>query len=107
MAEVASPSQPQRIPSAGLNVATPRNNGPPNSLPIPSQARSFRQQQLTPLDTFSPVTQHGSFEFDRIIKQGEVHKRTRKTKVCHTRRADHELQEHTLRPCHSRGSPSS
>ncbi|KAK5115824.1 hypothetical protein LTR85_009418 [Meristemomyces frigidus] len=28
----------------------------------------------------SPVTQNGSFEFDRIIKSGEVLKRTRKTK---------------------------
>ncbi|KYG47680.1 hypothetical protein M433DRAFT_40198, partial [Acidomyces richmondensis BFW] len=35
--------------------------------------------QLT-LDTLSPVTQNGSFEFDRIIKSGEVNKRTRKTK---------------------------
>lgn len=83
MADVATPSQPQRIPSGGLSVATPRNLDPPNSLPASSQARSFRNQQLTPLDTLSPVTQYGSFEFDRIIKQGEVHKRTRKTKVGH------------------------
>lgn len=34
------------------------------------------------LDTFSPVTQSGSYDFDRIIKQGQVLKRTRKTKVC-------------------------
>lgn len=32
------------------------------------------------LDTFSPVTQSGSYDFDRIIKQGQVLKRTRKTK---------------------------
>ncbi|TKA76703.1 hypothetical protein B0A55_03939 [Friedmanniomyces simplex] len=32
------------------------------------------------LDTMSPVTQNGSFEFDRIIKSGQVLKRTRKTK---------------------------
>lgn len=33
------------------------------------------------LDTFSPVNQNGSFEFDRVLKSGEVYKRTRKTKV--------------------------
>ncbi|KAL8980754.1 MAG: hypothetical protein Q9205_004261 [Flavoplaca limonia] len=32
------------------------------------------------LDTFSPVNQNGSFEFDRVLKSGEVYKRTRKTK---------------------------
>lgn len=81
MADVARPSQPQRIPSSAIPIATPCNIDPPSHAPIPSQARSFRNQQLTPLDTLSPVTQYGSFEFDRIIKQGEVHKRTRKTKV--------------------------
>lgn len=33
------------------------------------------------LDTFSPVNQNGSFEFDRVLRSGEVYKRTRKTKV--------------------------
>lgn len=88
MADVATPSQSQRIPSDGLH-ATSRNIGPPNSLPVPTtQARSFRNQQLTPLDTFSPVNQNGSFDFDRIIKQGQVHKRTRKTKVHRLARID-------------------
>ncbi|KAL8776607.1 MAG: hypothetical protein Q9213_008207 [Squamulea squamosa] len=32
------------------------------------------------LDTFSPVNQNGSFEFDRVLRSGEVYKRTRKTK---------------------------
>ncbi|KAL8735992.1 MAG: hypothetical protein Q9166_000554 [cf. Caloplaca sp. 2 TL-2023] len=32
------------------------------------------------LDTFSPVNQNGSFEFDRVLKSGEIYKRTRKTK---------------------------
>ncbi|KAL8663875.1 MAG: hypothetical protein Q9168_008021 [Polycauliona sp. 1 TL-2023] len=32
------------------------------------------------LDTFSPVNQNGSFEFDRVLKSGELYKRTRKTK---------------------------
>ncbi|KAF2453577.1 hypothetical protein BDY21DRAFT_292566 [Lineolata rhizophorae] len=33
------------------------------------------------LDTFSPVNQNGSFEFDRVLKSGQVLKRTRKTKT--------------------------
>ncbi|KAL8710056.1 MAG: hypothetical protein Q9220_005327 [cf. Caloplaca sp. 1 TL-2023] len=32
------------------------------------------------LDTFSPVNQNGSFEFDRVLKSGEVYKRTKNTK---------------------------
>ncbi|KAK3721548.1 hypothetical protein LTR37_003104 [Vermiconidia calcicola] len=73
MADVAPSTQPRNIPNAGLTVE------PVSSLGIPPSARSFRTSNLT-LDTFSPVTQNGSFEFDRIIKQGGVLKRTRKTK---------------------------
>ena len=35
----------------------------------------------TPAHIMSPVNQNGSFEFDRVIKSGNVVKRTRKTKV--------------------------
>jgi hypothetical protein len=41
---------------------------------------SVKRSQLN-LDTFSPVNEHGSFEFDRVLKIGSVLKRTRKTKV--------------------------
>lgn len=63
----------------------PNSQGQPKpaSLAIPDSAtpaQRARQHGLS-LDTFSPVTQYGSYEFDRIIKSGEVHKRTRKTKV--------------------------
>lgn len=33
------------------------------------------------VETYSPVNQNGSFEFDRVIKSGYVQKRTQKTKV--------------------------
>ncbi|KAI9736917.1 MAG: hypothetical protein M1818_005968 [Claussenomyces sp. TS43310] len=33
------------------------------------------------LDSFSPVNQNGSFEFDRVLKSGYVQKRTRRTKA--------------------------
>ena len=76
MADVAStPAQPRSIPNVGGLAISP-----PATLGMPTSARSFQPGNLT-LDTFSPVTQNGSFEFDRIIKQGEVLKRTRKTKV--------------------------
>lgn len=54
---------------------------PPPTLAIPKSVQSLRPTQNLSLDTSSPVTQNGSYEFDRIIKSGEVLKRTRKTKV--------------------------
>ena len=52
---------------------------PPSETTLNTSVRNLREGQLT-LDTFSPVNQNGSFEFDRIIKSGQVSKRTRKTK---------------------------
>ncbi|KAG9243699.1 hypothetical protein BJ878DRAFT_509489 [Calycina marina] len=49
-------------------------------LPMRSPATRIRDSHLN-LDTFSPVNQNGSFEFDRVLKSGYVHKRTRKTKT--------------------------
>ena len=46
------------------------------AIPIPRP----RSSQLD-LDAFSPVNQNGSFEYDRVLKSGEVFKRTKKTKV--------------------------
>jgi hypothetical protein len=43
-------------------------------------AETLRRSYLN-MDTFSPVNEHGSFEFDRVLKTGAVLKRTRKTKV--------------------------
>jgi len=47
--------------------------------PFPQSVNTLRSGHLT-LDTMSPVNQNGSFEFDRVIKAGEVLKRTRRTK---------------------------
>ncbi|GAB7347288.1 hypothetical protein MBLNU459_g3374t1 [Dothideomycetes sp. NU459] len=83
MAEVAVPStsshrqsQPRPI-DRGLRIT------PPNERVLPPSVRDLRSGHLT-LDTFSPVNQNGSFEFDRVIKSGAVHKRTRKTKSWRT-----------------------
>ena len=51
---------------------------PPRSMPqniIPPS--SYKQGHLN-LDTFSPVNQNGSFEFDRVLKSGKVHRRVKK-----------------------------
>jgi hypothetical protein len=83
MAQVQSPpmqeaSQPRQIPErAALKIPLPDAV----TLPPPSSASRIRNSHLN-LDTFSPVNQNGSFEFDRVLKSGYVQKRTRKTKVC-------------------------
>lgn len=71
-------SYPRTIPerTAGLQI-------PPSSsisMPAQSSVTKTRKGHLN-LDTFSPVNQNGSFEFDRVLKSGYVQKRTRKTKV--------------------------
>lgn len=67
----AAPSQPRQIPQR-----------PEVQLPtqLPQSRLGVRSGHLN-LDTFSPVNQNGSFEFDRVLKSGDVKKRTRKTKV--------------------------
>ncbi|KAG4432799.1 hypothetical protein IFR05_011710 [Cadophora sp. M221] len=55
---------------------------PPSAVALPPSmsASRIRNSHLA-LDTFSPVNQNGSFEFDRVLKSGVVSKRTRKTKA--------------------------
>lgn len=67
---------PRPIPnSTNIHITPPSDT----TLPTSTSVHTLRGGQLT-LDTFSPVNQNGSFEFDRIIKSGQVSKRTRKTK---------------------------
>jgi hypothetical protein len=77
-APVAGASNPRNIPERPSNRQTP----PVSSLSVASEPpkNRLRKGQIT-LDTFSPVNQNGSFEFDRVLKSGYVQKRTRKTKV--------------------------
>ena len=57
----------------------------PTTLPPQTQstASKIRSGHLN-LDTFSPVNQNGSFEFDKVLKSGFIQKRTRKTKQWRT-----------------------
>ncbi|KAK0711555.1 hypothetical protein B0H67DRAFT_493171 [Lasiosphaeris hirsuta] len=56
---------------------------PPSSIAMPPNTSAQPRTRLV-LDTFSPVNQNGSFEFDRVIKSGYVQKRTSKTKAWKT-----------------------
>ena len=70
--------------------ATPGPSGHPGTPTIKLPDSTIQQSSshlrpgnlLTPLrngqisaDTFSPVNENGSFEFDRVIKTGKVHRR--------------------------------
>lgn len=81
MAEVQQPAIPQSQPRAIPGQDTPLQIAPPaTALPQSASANRIRNSHLA-LDTFSPVNQNGSFEFDRVLKSGFLQKRTRKTKV--------------------------
>ncbi|KAL9603070.1 MAG: hypothetical protein Q9219_001434 [cf. Caloplaca sp. 3 TL-2023] len=54
-----------------------RSAKPQIRLPVGSASGVVGEARI---DTFSPVNQNGSFEFDRVLKSGEVYKRTKKTK---------------------------
>lgn len=74
-------SKPRQIPypqrTTALQIPPPAAVSLP---PPPTSASRIRNSHLN-LDSFSPVNQNGSFEFDRVLKSGLVQKRTRKTKV--------------------------
>lgn len=80
MAEVQHPampeaSRPQKIPQPTKPLQIPQSNT------IISPSANRLQQSHMGIETFSPVNQNGSYDFDRVLKSGYVQKRTRKTKV--------------------------
>lgn len=54
---------------------------PPSSIAMPPAVTAARLRDRFAGETYSPVNQNGSFEFDRVLKSGYVQKRTSKTKV--------------------------
>lgn len=54
---------------------------PPTSITLPQPNVTSRFKNQLSLDSYSPVNQNGSFEFDRVIKSGYLQKRTTKTKT--------------------------
>ncbi|KAL3423199.1 PH domain-containing protein [Phlyctema vagabunda] len=70
-------SQPRKIPDGKTALRIP-----PSSVQLPPQSNASRvRNSHINNDTFSPVNENGSFEFDRVLKAGYVQKRTRKTKA--------------------------
>ncbi len=89
----ATMAQPQDIPRGRVSrdIQPFSISGPSTALtaagssvqPGTSAASHRLQHGLLSVDTFSPSpmnSQNGSYEFDRVLKSGFVHKRTRKTK---------------------------
>lgn len=62
----------------------PSVNIPPASISLPASNVAARFKHQHSLDSYSPVNQNGSFEFDRVIKSGYLQKRTQKTKIWKT-----------------------
>ena len=77
LAPVHEASQPRPIPKP----ANALEITPPSAALLPSSSASRIRDSHLNLEAFSPVNQNGSYEFDRVLKSGYVHKRTRKTKV--------------------------
>ncbi|MCJ1281562.1 hypothetical protein MMC26_000882 [Xylographa opegraphella] len=79
MAQVLPVPIRQSNPSQSLNIVNKKPQLPPTLVTLPQSGTSIRNGHLN-LDVFSPVNQNGSFEFDKVLKSGEVYKRTRKTR---------------------------
>ncbi|KAK1779273.1 hypothetical protein QBC45DRAFT_138227 [Copromyces sp. CBS 386.78] len=76
-------------PSASSATASPQGRRvsvaiPPSSIAMPPPSTAARLRSHLAGETYSPVNQNGSFEFDRVIKSGYVQKRTSKTKAWRT-----------------------
>ncbi|GAM34370.1 PH domain protein [Talaromyces pinophilus] len=66
------PSSQTAVNSETSPIDVPPSKIGPMSVAGPSQSSaSFRTGHLN-LDTFSPVNEYGSFEFDRVLKRGKV-----------------------------------
>lgn len=75
-----------RPPAALASYPNKRSsiNIPPTSIALPAPNVAARFKYHHSLDSYSPVNQNGSFEFDRVIKSGYLQKRTQKTKIWKT-----------------------
>jgi hypothetical protein len=82
MADVLPANQRTLLTAEPRTIPQPIDTRPPPAVPTKTlQVSSGIRSGHLSLDTFSPVNQNGSFAFDRVLRSGEVNKRTRKTKV--------------------------
>ena len=77
---------PRDVPAQGAPAPpdVERNKPTMSAVTILSAAGASRGGHMS-LDVFSPVNENGSFEFDRVLKHGDVHIRSKRTKVRPTR----------------------
>lgn len=82
MVDLVPTNQRTLVNSEPRSIPLPIDTRPPPAVPATASkaTHGMRSGHLS-LDTFSPVNQNGSFAFDRVLRSGEVNKRTRKTKV--------------------------
>ncbi len=71
-----SPVPPPQV-SIPLRPAIPSKT----AVSVSPPAAEVRKGSLLDTAAFSPINEHGCFEFDRVIKAGVVWKKGRKTKV--------------------------
>ncbi|KAL2159599.1 hypothetical protein VTH06DRAFT_2168 [Thermothelomyces fergusii] len=77
--------QAQQATLTAVADPSPADGQPSRAIPVPQQTKPLETRSRSRLaDTFSPVNQNGSFEFDRVLKSGYVQKRTQKTKTWRT-----------------------
>lgn len=81
MTETAGRSVPEPIKTSPPSGSAAKTSIPRPLIvsPVKTVANHLRNQ--LGVNTSSPVTMNGSFEFDRVIKSGYVQRRTQKTKV--------------------------
>lgn len=65
-------SQPVQLPDRSVRAG--------KSLSQSEGSNTYRNGHLN-LDTFSPVNQNGSFEFDRVLKSGMVYRKVKSKHV--------------------------
>ncbi|KAK4138189.1 PH domain-like protein [Trichocladium antarcticum] len=77
-------AQVQTQPASLPTTASSREDaGGSRPIAVPIQTTTTGQGRLA-VDTYSPVSQNGCFEFDRVLKCGYVQRRTQKTKTWRT-----------------------
>ncbi|KAL2181987.1 uncharacterized protein P884DRAFT_189742 [Thermothelomyces heterothallicus CBS 202.75] len=81
MAQTQTETQPATLTAA--RDPPPADEQTSRAIPVPPQTNppEARSRGRLAVDTYSPVNQNGSFEFDRVLKSGYVQKRTQKTKA--------------------------
>jgi hypothetical protein len=69
------------VPPPQVSIPLRPAISPKKAVSVSSPAPEVRKSSLLDTSAFSPINEHGCFEFDRLIMSGVVWKKGRKTKV--------------------------